>query len=35
MAYSDFQLPPVVKKFNLEINEEIDLFADTPERECS
>jgi hypothetical protein len=35
MAYSDFKLSEVVKKFALTINEKIDLFADTPEVECS
>jgi hypothetical protein len=35
MAYSDFKLQEVVKKFNLTINEKVDLFADTPERESS
>jgi hypothetical protein len=30
MAYSDFKLQEVVKKFNLKINGKIDLFADTP-----
>jgi hypothetical protein len=35
MAYSDFKLQEVVKKFSLTINEKVDLFADTPERESS
>ncbi|MBE9058023.1 MULTISPECIES: hypothetical protein [Sphaerospermopsis] len=35
MAYSDFKLQEVVKKFNLKINEKVDLFADTLEKECS
>jgi hypothetical protein len=35
MAYSDFKLQEVVRKFGLTINEKVDLFADTPERESS
>ncbi|MBE9250253.1 hypothetical protein IQ226_14065 [Dolichospermum sp. LEGE 00240] len=35
MAYSDFKLQEVVRKFGLTINEKVDLFADTPEREAS
>lgn len=35
MAYSDFKLQEVVRKFGLSINEKVDLFADTPERESS
>ena len=35
MAYIDFKLQEVVKKFSLTINEKVDLFADTPERESS
>jgi hypothetical protein len=35
MAYSDFKLQEVVKKFSLTINEKINLFADTPEKEGS
>lgn len=35
MAYSDFKLQEVVKKFGLTINEKVDLFTDTPERESS
>lgn len=35
MAYSDLKLQEVVKKFKLIINEKVDLFVNTPERECS
>jgi hypothetical protein len=35
MAYSDFKLQEIVKKFSLTINEKTDLFADAPEIECS
>ncbi|MEA5619715.1 hypothetical protein VB711_17980 [Cronbergia sp. UHCC 0137] len=35
MAYSDFKLSEMVKKFSLTINEKADLFAHTPERESS
>jgi len=35
MAYRDFKLPELVKKFGLTINERVDLFADTPEMEAS
>jgi hypothetical protein len=35
MAYSDFKLQEVVRKFGLSINEKVDLFTDTPERESS
>jgi len=35
MAYSDFKLQEVVKKFGLTIHEKLDLFADTPEIETS
>lgn len=35
MAYSDFKLQEVVRKFGLTINEKVDLFTDTPERESS
>ncbi|MEB3150255.1 MAG: hypothetical protein ACKO9I_19410 [Sphaerospermopsis kisseleviana] len=35
MAYSDFKLQEVVNKFSLKIIEKVDLFANTPEKECS
>ncbi|WP_016950197.1 hypothetical protein [Anabaena sp. PCC 7108] len=35
MAYGDFKLQEIVKKFSLTINEKTDLFADTPEIESS
>lgn len=33
MSYSDFKINEIIKQFNLELNEAIDLFADTPEVE--
>jgi hypothetical protein len=35
MAYSDFKLKELVKQFDLTLNENIDLFATTPEVEAS
>ncbi len=35
MSYSEFTLERVVKTFNLTLSEQVNLFADIPEVECS